>query len=133
MAEMNKVWLWAILSLLAAVLCWGVGFASAPSDFETVLTYTATCCSILFVCLVCVGVGKRIRKDASAHRIFAAADIVIGAATLLYAVYDMIATADSAYFPGLGGWFVLLFVIPCVLLLLLIDFIAYRKSKKINS
>ena len=127
---MFKVWIGTILSLLSAIICWSVGTISAPSDFEMVIGYAAVCFSILFICLLCVCIGKRIRKGASAYRIFAATDIIIGIGSILYAIFDIFASADSMFFPGLYGWLLLLYVVPVVLLLLLIDYAVYRKRKR---
>ena len=69
------------------------------------------------------------RKNVSSYRIFAVTDIIIGIGALLYAIYDIIAAADSAFFPGLAGWLLLLFVIPSVLFLLLMDYMIYWKRK----
>ena len=127
---MSRLWIAAVLSLFLAGICWFGELATYPSSYETVLVLSAVCFSLLFICLLSVGIVKQIRKDISPYRVFAVTDIVIGTGAFFYAVYDLITTADSAFFPGLTGWLLLFFVIPPVLLLLLIDYVVYRKHKK---
>ena len=127
---MPRLWIATVISLFLAGICWFGELATYPSNYETVLVLSAVCFSLLFICLLSVGVVKRMRKNISPYRVFAITDIVIGTGAFLYAVYDIITTAGSAVFPGLTGWLLLFFVIPPALLLLLIDHVVYRKAKK---
>lgn len=129
---MLKIWVSTFISLILAIIFWLWEIATMPSNYESVLSLSAVCFSILFVCLLCVGIVKQINKNISSYRIFAVTDIIIGSVSFVYAVYDIIATADSEYFPGLTGGIIFIFVIPSVLFLLLIDYIICRKSKPEN-
>ena len=127
---MSKALIGTIVSLFLAIICWVAELVIYPSNFETALVLSAVCFSILFICLLCVSIVKRVNKNVSAYRIFAITDIVIGFGSFLFAVYDIITTTDSEYFPGVDGWLLLFFVIPSVFLLLLSDYVIYRKIKK---
>lgn len=126
---MYKVQIGAIVSLFLAIICWVAEMVTYPSNFETALVLFAVYFSILFICLLCVSIVKLISKNISSYRVFAITDIIIGISAFLYAVYDIITTA-SEFFPGLVGWLLLFYVIPSVLLLLLADYVVYRKIRK---
>lgn len=130
---MSKVLIGTIISLLLAIFCWFGEMVTYPSNYETSLVLSAVCFSILSICLLCVSIVKRISKNASSYLVFAITDIVIGTIAFLYAVYDIITTEDSEFFPRLTGWLLLFFAIPSVLFLLFIDYVVYRKSKKNQS
>lgn len=53
---------------------------------------------------------------------------MLGISVAAYAVYDIL--ADTGWFAGLMGSVLLIYVVPLIVLLFVIDFVLYRRSKK---
>ena len=133
---MKKVLKWAGIAFAAAAVCWCILIVWNPSDFEIWLAAAAIVSSILFVCLLAVcGVSwmaARKGKKVSTYKIFAAADLLVGLLVAAYAVHDILTAVG--FFGGLLGALLLIFVMPMVAALLVIDFIlAVRKKRRIRN
>ena len=133
---MKKVLKWAGIAFAAAAVCWCILIVWNPSDFEIWLAAAAIVSSILFVCLLAVcGVSRiaaRKGKKVSPYKIFAAADLLVGLLVAAYAVHDIVNAVG--FFGGLLGALLLIFVMPMVAALLVIDFIlAVRKKRRIRN
>ena len=133
---MKKVLKWAGIAFAAAAVCWCILIVWNPSDFEIWLAAAAIVSSILFVCLLAVcGVSwmaARKGKKVSTYKIFAAADLLVGLLVAAYAVHDIVNAVG--FFGGLLGALLLIFVMPMVAALLVIDFIlAVRKKRRIRN
>ena len=125
---MSKLWRRTIVLFVIAFACWYVGLVITPSDFEVIIVISAVTTSILCVCSFASAIMKRIKPDASKYKIFAWTDGLIGIGVIAYAVYDIM--TSTGWFAGLLGMLLLIFVIPVVVLLLIIDFILYIRNKK---
>ena len=133
---MKKVLKWAGIAFAAAAVCWCILIVWNPSDFEIWLAAAAIVSSILFVCLLAVcGVSRiaaRKGKKVSPYKIFAAADLLVGLLVAAYAVHDIVNAVG--FFGGLLGALLLIFVMPVVAALLVIDFIlAVRKKRRVRN
>lgn len=53
---------------------------------------------------------------------------MLGISVAAYAVYDIL--TDTGWFAGLMGSVLLIYVVPLIVLLFVIDFVLYRRSKK---
>ncbi|MBP0968421.1 MAG: hypothetical protein J5722_12360 [Oscillospiraceae bacterium] len=123
---MNKIWTGALVSLLLLMLFW-FGF-DLIENFEPIRFITSVYAAILFVCFLFTGIVKQIRKKASSYCIFAAVDFVIGIGVSVYSVYDIKFDTDE-WFKGLLGTVLLVYVVPFIILLLIIDLILWKKRK----
>ena len=133
---MKKMLKWAGIAFAAAAVCWCILIVWNPSDFEIWFAATAIVSSILFVCLLAVcGVSwmaARKGKKVSTYKIFAAADLLVGLLVAAYAVHDIVNAVG--FFGGLLGALLLIFVMPMVAALLVIDFIlAVRKKRRVRN
>lgn len=127
---MSKFWKRAIVSFFVAFVCWYLAIVIMPADFEVLLGIAAIVTSILCVCFFVIAIIKQIKPNVSNYKIFACTDGLIGIGVTIYAIYDIL--TDTGWFAGLVGTLLLIFVVPVVLLLLIIDFILYMRNKKIN-
>lgn len=122
---MTKIWIGTLVSLILLIICW---FGFNIDDFEMVRFMTTVYSSILFVCFLFTGVVKQIRKKASPYCIFAVVNFLIGISISIFSIYDIKTNVDE-WFGGLLGTILLVFVIPFIILLLIIDFVVWKKSK----
>lgn len=125
---MSKSWKTVIVFFVTAFVCWYAGIVINPSNFELILWIAAVIASILCVCFFIIAVIKQIKPNASPYKIFALTDFLIGIGVSAYAIYDIL--TDTGWFAGLFGAILLIYVIPIILLLLIIDFILYIINKK---
>lgn len=126
---MSKFWKRAIVSFFMAFACWYLAIVIIP-DFEVLLIIAAVAASILCVCFFVTAIIKQTKPNVSNYKIFAWTDGLIGIGVAIYAIHDIL--TDTGWFAGLFGTLLLIFVVPVAVLLLIIDFILYRRSKKIN-
>ena len=122
---MTKIWKGTLVSLILLIICW---FGFNIDDFEMLRFITTVYFAILFVCFLFTGTVNQIRKNTSPYCIFAAVNILIGISIFIFSIYDMKINADE-WFGGLLGTILLFYVIPFIILLLIIDFIVWKKSK----
>lgn len=111
-----------------ALACWFVEIVIIPSNFEMLLVITAVVSSILCICFFAVAVIRQIKPHISGYKIFALADAIIGICVTAYAIYDIL--TDTGWFAGIVGVLLLIFVLPVILLLLIIDFVLYMRNKR---
>ena len=123
---MNKIWTGALVSLLLLMLFW-FGF-DLIENFEPIRFITSVYAAILLICFLFTGIVKQIRKKASPYRFFAAVDIVIGIGISVFSIYDIKCDTDE-WFKGLLGTVLLVYVVPFIILLLIIDLILWKKRK----
>lgn len=126
---MSKACKGALVSFILMVICW---FGLNIDNFEMIRFVTTIYFAILFIGFLFTGTVKAIRKDTSPYCVFAIVNFVIGIGTALFSIYD-IKTDTDEWFGGLVGILLLVFVIPFISVLLIIDFIAWKKSNKIKS
>ena len=133
---MKKVLKWAGIAFAAAAACWIILILWSSSDYEIWFAAAAIVSSILFVCLLAVcgasWLAARKGKNVSPYKIFAAADLLVGLLVAAYAVHDIVNAVG--FFGGLLGALLLIFVMPMVAALLVIDFIlAVRKKRRVRN
>ena len=133
---MKKVLKWTGIAFTVAAVFWLVLILWSSSDYEIWFAAAAIVSSILFVCLLAVcGVSRmtaRKGKKVSPYKIFAAADLLVGLLVAAYAVHDIVNAVG--FFGGLLGALLLIFVMPMVAALLVIDFIlAVRKKRRVRN
>lgn len=122
---MDKIWIGILVSLILLIICW-LGYKT--SIFEMIRFMTPIYSAILFVCFVFTGVVKQIRKNISPYCIFAIVNVAIGIGVSVFSIYDLKIHADE-WLGGLVGAVLLVYVIPFIMLLLIIDFIVWMISK----
>jgi len=91
-------------------------------------TITAAIIIITLSSFIITKILKKFAKKASPYLLFAIADIIIGLLILGFAIYD-INTAEGE-FAGILGEMALLIGEPIVVVLLIIDAIAWFKSRR---
>lgn len=124
---MSKYWKRAIALFVVACICWYVVIVIIPPHFEGILGITAVASSILCVCFLVIAIIRQIKPGVSSYMIFALTDGLLGVGVTAYAIYDIL--TDTGWFAGLLGMLLLIFVVPVIIVLLIIDFILYKKSK----
>ena len=123
---MSKAWKGALVSFILMVICW---FGLNVDNFEMIRFVTTIYSAILFVGFLFTGTVKTIKNSISPYCVFAIVNTVIGIGTAIYSIFDIKNDTDE-WFGGLVGTILLVFVIPFVAVLLIIDFIAWKKSNK---
>ena len=125
---MNKIWIGALVSLILVIICW---FGFNIDNIEILRFVTTIYSAILFICFLFTWVIKLIKKTISPYLVFAVVSFVIGIGISIFSVYDMKIHEDE-WFGGLVGAVLLVYVVPFIILLLIIDLIIWkvRKSKK---
>lgn len=71
------------------------------------------------------------KKDISPFKTFAIMDIILAIIILCHAIYDI--NTDRGFMAGIFGWVELIYGIPIILSLLVVDYIVYiifKKNKK---
>lgn len=121
---MTKIWIGTLFSLILMILCW---FVFSIDNFEMVRFLTTIYCAISFICFLFTGVVKQIKKNASPYCVFAVINFLIGISLFIFSIYDI--NDSDGWFPGLVGSILLAFVIPFIILLFIIDFVVWKKSK----
>lgn len=118
------------ITFLLATLFWILSIVLSPATFQLWSGIFAIAFSIVFLCFLVIAICKKKGKSISPYRTFAIVDAIIGLCVLLYALFDI--ATDTGWFAGLTGMLLLIFVLPINLLLLLIDFLIWKKknSKK---
>lgn len=132
---MKKNVIIALTSLAISAFLWFALIILNPSSLEIYLLISATAFSVLFICFSAICIAQKISKTISPYRVFAICDITIGIAVAAYAIYDITTDVDR-FFSGLLGVLLLIFVIPVVAALLIIDFIVWlcgRSKRRKNS
>lgn len=124
---MSKAWKGAFVSFTLMVICW---FGLNIDNFESIRFVTTIYSAVLFIDFLFTGIIKAIRKKASPYFVFAIVNFVLGMGTAIFSIYD-IKTDTDEWFRGLVGTVLLVFVIPFIIVLLIIDFIAWKNSNKI--
>ena len=125
---MLKSWKRVLILFAIALACWFVEIVIIPSNFEMLLVITAVVSSILCICFFAVAVIRQIKPHISGYKIFALEDAIIGICVTAYAIYDIL--TDTGWFAGIVGVLLLIFVLPVILLLLIIDFVLYMRNKR---
>lgn len=125
---MKKNVIIALTSLVISALIWFALIILNISSFEAWLFIFAIFFSLLFICFTAICIAQKISKTISPYRVFAICDITIGIAVAAYAIYDITTDVDR-FFPGLLGALLLIFVIPTVAALLIIDFIVWLRVR----
>jgi hypothetical protein len=116
-------------SLLISILLWFVSIVYNPSDFEMILFVGAIVSTATFICLSVVCISRLISRNLSSYAVFAVTDTVLAIAVASYAIYD-IKTDTSEFMSGLLGCILLMFVIPTLVLLLVVNLIIWWIKRK---
>jgi len=123
---MSKVWKGAFVSFILMVICWlGLNI----DNFEMIRFITTIYSAILFIGFLFTGIVKTIRNNVSSYCVFAIVNFLIGVGTTIFSIYD-IKTDTDEWFGGLVGTVLLIFVIPFIIVLLIINFIFWKKNQK---
>lgn len=101
-----------------------------PSGFFEIFEIAAVIASILCLCFFVVALVRQFKPGASGYRIFAWTDGLLGIAVTAYAVYDIL--TDIGWFAGILGSILLIVVVPVNILLLVVNFVLYKRNKKRN-
>lgn len=113
------------LSFFLAALCWVLAIVIiTPATAKVWLGIFAIAFSIVFLCLLVVSIGKKIKPTVSPYRMFALADGILGVCVSAYALYDF--ATDTGWFAGLTGMLLLMFVLPINIVLLIADFLVWK-------
>lgn len=124
MTKYKRIIFALFITVIVSVCCARINI----SDFELISAFMVAVSTILCICFAVVGLVKQIRPEASAYKIFAVVDGLLGIGIAAFAVFDIM--HDNGIFAGLLGYLLLVFVIPIILLLLIVDLVLYRKHKK---
>lgn len=96
------------------------------------ITGTIVAIAFYFISLTAFIAGKRGKQKPSPYGVFAIVDIILMVATGIYAIYNIM--TDVGDFSGIMGALLLMFEIPCMVGLLIIDgiiyFIVWRRKKQ---
>lgn len=122
---MTKIWIGTLVSFVLLIICW---FGFNIDDFEMIRFITTIYSAILLACFLFTGAVKQIKETISTYCVFAVVNFVIGIGISIFSIYDIKINTDE-WFGGLIGTVLLVFVIPFIILLLIIDFIVWKKSK----
>lgn len=126
---MWKSWGRAIALFAVAFVCWYVEIVFVPPGiWASFLWLAAVTASILCLCFLVIAVIRQFRPEISGYQIFAWTDALLGISVAAYAVYDIM--TDTGWFAGILGYVLLIFVVPVIALLLVIDFVLYKRRKK---
>ena len=85
-------------------------------------------CWYVEMCFLVIAVIRQFKPEISGYQIFAWTDALLGISVAAYAVYDIL--TDTGWFAGILGYVLLIFVVPVIVLLLVIDFVLYKRRKK---
>lgn len=126
---MRKYWIRFGSSLAVTALIWLSDLViQIPEIVEFQLGLAAVIAAAVTVCFLVTAVGKQIRPQISAYKLFGWADTVIGVIVLAYSVYDL--RTDTGFLAGFVGAFYILCVLPALVLILLLDLILYFVAKR---
>ena len=117
----------ALVLCVSAVLCWIVLIVINPSNIELVLAAAAVVLTIAFLCFLAISISQCVNKSISPYRVFAVVDGLIGLCDFIYAIYDI--KTGTGDFGGLIGVLLLIFVLPIIAALLLVDFLVWRARR----
>lgn len=125
---MWKSWGRAIALFAVAFVCWYVEIVFVPPGiWASFLWLAAVTASILCLCFLVIAVIRQFKPEISGYQIFAWTDALLGISVAAYAVYDIL--TDTGWFAGILGYVLLIFVVPVIVLLLVIDFVLYKRRK----
>lgn len=116
---------WTLISLACVLACVG-GCIFDISANLLIPAFAAVFFSIVFLCFLAVTISRKISAGISPYRIFAIADGLIGLCVIGYAVYDIV--TDTAFFAGIVGVMLLVVIFPATVLLLLADFLVWKRN-----
>lgn len=125
---MRKYWIRFGISLVVTALIWLSDLVIQLPAIEFQIGMAAIIAAAVTVCFLVTAVGKQIRPQISAYKLFGWADAVIGLIVLAYSVYDL--RTDTGFLAGLVGAIFILCVLPALALILLIDLILYFVAKR---
>jgi len=117
-----------LLSLLA-IVSWGMYFLSHSYPMDLFSSCAGCFFTLLTFCLLIICMVRALGKKASAYRIFAITNGILAVLVTGYAVYDIL--TDTGWFAGLLGVILLVYVVPVFLVLLLLDFIVWKISRRV--
>ena len=126
---MSKAWKGAFISFFAMFICW---FGLNIRNLEMIRFVTTIYSAVLFIDFLFTGIVLAIRETTSPYCAFAIVNFVLGIGTAVFSIYD-IKTDTDEWFQGLVGILLLAFVIPFIIVLLFIDWIAWKKNNSIKS
>lgn len=115
-----KYLLVAVIATVFSFICW---LFSVLGDGVVVIFCaiigTIVALAFYFIFLTALIANKCGKQKPSPYSVFAIVDIILMLGTSIYAVYDIM--TDVGWFSGLVGWLLLIYVLPCMLAVLIID------------
>ena len=124
---MSKFWRRSIILFVLALCSCFLGVITKSSFTHIIWVIVTVISSLLFICFLSIAIIKQIKKESSAYKIFAWTDAVIGILTIIYAIYDIL--TDTGWFAGILGYMLLVYVLPIIILLLIIDYVIYIRNR----
>ena len=109
-------------------LFWLLTYITAYTTFSTITMLLTIACILVTVYFLIIAICSRIKENISPYKLFAILDLVFGLIVTIYAVYDIL--TDTGWFAGLLGTLLLIFIVPICIVLLIIDLILWRRSKR---
>lgn len=124
---MRKQWTLTGISFIAASVCWQ-GLHIGRGAVWSIAAVVAVYCSILTIDFLAVSIDTMLRPAASPFKSFAVVNVMLGIATVLLAVGDILTDTDD-FLPGFLGFLLLVFIVPFLMFLLIADCILYAIHK----
>jgi hypothetical protein len=118
-----------LISILIYILLWLMSIACKHYHFEIILYVCGIASTATFICLSVVCIVRLISRNISPYAVFGVTDSVLAIVVALYAIYN-IKTDTSWFMPGLIGGILLMFVVPILLLLFVVNFIMWWIKRK---
>lgn len=115
----------ALAALLVSIMLWIIEIVFVPSNIVFVGAILST---IICIGFSLISIVNRISAKASPYLVFAITDIIIGVFVTIYSVYDI--HTDKGIMAGLLGIILLLFVVPCSVVLLVIDVVVWIINRR---
>lgn len=134
MSNLMKYLIVAVTATVISMICILLGVVISGFALLGIAGIAAAVVALSFyiIFLTAFIANKYGKKKPSPCGVFAIVDIILMLGTGIYAVYDIM--TDVGWFAGLFGTLLLIYVLPCMLLLLIIDgivaLIIWRKKRK---
>ena len=117
-----------IMTLVSLYIAIGIN----PTNYEMIIGATAMILTAVAIAMLLVQlglwIGSKINKSVSPYRLFAVVNSIIGIGCVLFAIYDI--RTDDGFMAGLLGYMILMLVVPFILLMLLIDYLLWKRKMK---
>jgi len=130
--HMKKSTKYTIIVCVMALLSWYIAAGINPTNYEMIIASTAMIFAAVAIAMLMVKLGlciaAKLNKSISSYRLFAVVNSIIGIGCVIFAIYDI--RTDDGFMAGLLGYMILMFVVPFILLMLLIDYLFWKRKMK---